>query len=290
MKIFTTIVLTKGKMLNLGSEEIKKAISFIKSLEKSTNVILILQGEFTDKDSALFENLKIKIIKNEKNLGYAGGHNLGIKYAINNGADYILIANHDLKLQNDFLKNMLKPFSDVKMGIVGPRIYDENGRIWALGGNVNKFRFSADLICYGEKDKNINEKYLVPDFISGTILLVSKDVFIRLGLLKEDYFIYYEDVDFSLRAKKAGFKIVINPSAKAVHFASSAVGKNSPLQVYYMARNHLLFLERFAPLSIKIRELIRIPKTIYEAKSKKFELMGIRDYFFRRFGKNENWG
>ena len=98
---------------------------------------------------------------------------------------------------------------------------------------------------------------------------------------------YYEDVDFCFRAKQAGFRVCIDTSAKIIHHASSTVGMNSPLMQYYLARNHFLFVENFASSNIKLREFIRLPKTLFEARKRKYELLGIRDYFFRRFYKKD---
>lgn len=290
-KIFSTIVLTKGKSLNFNNEDKKRLIDLINSLKCYTNIVVILQGKFSKEEIEFYKNFNIKIIHYEKNLGFAGAHNIGIDYSLKNNADYVLILNHDIRIHKDFLNNMLLSISiDTNIGIVGPKIYDEKNRIWGIGGILDKRRYSGGLIDYGKEDKYNYEIIVEPDFVSGTAMLIKKEVFKKIGLFKEDYFIYYEDVDFSLRAKKAGFRIIVNPKAKITHYVSSSVGKDSPFKQYYMSRNHLMLVERFAPFSVKVHELIRLPKTFFETRLKKYELWGIKDYFLRRFGKNENWG
>lgn len=266
----------------------QKLNRLVKSLLINTKVAIVLQGGVGEVE--VLEKLGAVVIENKSNLGYAGGHNVGIRYALGRGAEYVLILNPDIDLHKNCVEEMLKTFkNNHNIGIVGPKILDQDGKIWALGGKLDKKRYTAGLIGYGQKDSN-NNRIIEPDFVSGTAMLVKKEVFEKIGLFREDYFLYYEDVDFCLRAKKAGFRLAINPKAKITHYASSTVGKNSPFMQYYMARNHLMLVERFGPLSVQIRELLRLPKTLYDARLKKYELLGIRDYFLRRFGKNDNWG
>ncbi len=232
---------------------------------------------------------QIFIIDNSvDNLGYGGGINKALRGKAGS-ADYFLILNPDVKLKKNAVQEMVMVMeSNAKIGIVGPKILDEKGAIWSVGGELDTKRYTAGLIGLGKKNKKI-KKILYPDFVSGTAMLIRKGVFKKIGFFAEDYFLYYEDVDFCLRAKNAGFLLAIAPEAEIVHYASSSVGENSPLMQYYMARNHLLFAQRFAPLFVKMYEIIRLPKTIFQARKRPYELLGIRDFFLRRFGKNEHW-
>lgn len=229
-------------------------------------------------------------VDNKKdNVGYAGGINKALKGNISK-YDYFFILNPDIVLKKDCLRNLLSVIAvDKDLGIVGPKILDTKGHIWAMGGELNPIRYSGGLLHYGKPNRAFKEKLVITDFISGTAMLIRKEVFEKIGLFRDDYFLYYEDVDFCLRARKAGFCLAVVPSAEIVHAASSSTGKGSPLMQYYMARNHLIFMQRFAPLHLKIRELIRLPKTLYQAKKRKYELLGIRDYFIRKWGKNDYW-
>lgn len=225
-------------------------------------------------------------VNDADNVGYAEGINKAIQKHLHE-YDYFLILNPDIKIKKGLLSELLKTFTKGShVGVVGPKIFDERGNIWSLGGELEKNRYSGGLMSYGRKDTK--RKEVVPvDFVSGTAMLVRKEVFEKIGLFAKDYFLYYEDVDFCLRARKAGFACVVNPKAEIIHFASSTTGKDSPLMQYYLARNHLLLIERFAPVRVKLRELVRLPKTLYESRA--FETLGIRDYFLRRFGKNDHW-
>ncbi len=271
-------------ILTFNNEKtITALLNSLLSLQSGFKVIVVDNGS-TDKTLLQVKKFQFaRLIENKKNLGFSAGNNIGIKHALNSRADVILLLNPDTVVPKTFLKSFNKSTRLLLDGysIIGPKIFDENGKIWSVGGLLDKKRYSSIL-----KHKLNSEL----DYISGTAIFIKKEVFDKIGFLKEDYFLYYEDVDFCQRAKKSGFKLATDKNISIIHKASSSVGKNSPAMQYYMARNHMLFVERFAPLSIKIRELIRLPKTIYQARNKKHELIGIGDYFLRRFGKSAYWG
>jgi len=220
------------------------------------------------------------------NIGYASAINTILRKILNK-YDYFFIINPDLEIEKNCLSELLEVFKkDKKAGIVGPRSIKDNTYI--DGGSLDRVRYSSILKDQRLDRKKTKELYKEVTYVSGSAMLIKKEVFKKIGLLKEDYFLYYEETDFCLRARKAGFKMLINPEAIVKHRESETVGKESPAMDYYMARNHLLFLERFAPWYVKIHELLRLPKTLYQARKRKYELLGIRDYFLRRFGRNSD--
>lgn len=254
--------------------------------------VIIVDNNSSDNTVSIIESQypSIILIASKTNDGYGLGNNKGISLALEHNAEYIFIINPDVVLSKTIYKDLCKIFdTDRSIGIVGSTIIDEKGMIWSQGGVIDSMRYSGGLINLGVSQKDKKKGMIDVDYVSGTALMVKSEVFKKIGLFSKDYFLYYEDVDFSQRAKKTGFRLVINQYATVIHYASSSVGKNSPIMQYYMARNHLLFLEKFAPLFIKIRELIRLPRTLYQARNQKYELLGIRDYFLRRFKKRDYW-
>ncbi len=239
-------------------------------------------------EEGLFDKDIFFKINDKDNVGYGEGINKILKKEANN-YDFFLILNPDIKIHANLINLLLDVFEKNKhAGIVGPKLLDKKGKIWSAGGEIDKKRYSAKLIRLGEdnrKEKEISDV----GFVSGTAMFIKKEVFEKIGLFDKNYFLYYEDADFCLRAKEKGYKSAVNLEAEIIHFASKSTIKDSPLMQYYLARNHLLFMEKFAPLDIKIREFIRIPKTLYQARKRSYELMGIKDYILRRFGKNANW-
>ncbi len=214
------------------------------------------------------------------NIGYAGGINKIIKSKLKN-FDYFLILNPDIQIKNNFVKPLVSILDKNQADIVGPMIFTDNGKVWGTGGIIDKKRYSASMSI------KILKHLTFVDFVLGTAFMVRKDVFEKIGLLDEDYFLYYDEVDFCMRARKSGFRLAMSPESSIYHYGSFSVGKDSNAMLYYMARSHMYFLEKYAPLRIKIRELIRFPRTIWQARKSKYEVLGIIDYFLRKKGRND---
>ena len=221
---------------------------------------------------------ELKVIRNKKNLGFAGGVNVGIREVLENGADYIFLLNPDGAVTEDTINKLIEiAHGDKRIGIVGPLILDQHKNVWSAGGIIDKKRYTA-----GHTFKVNGQKEA--DFVSGCAMLIKGEVFQEIGLFDERFFLYFEDADFCLRAKKAGFKVIFTPEVVVYHHAGK---KNIRLKEYYMARNHLLFLEKHGPLMVKVREIIRLPKTIFEhlKGGQRYAFLGILDFFLRRQGQ-----
>lgn len=246
----------------------------------------------------------VEILESKENLGYAEGNNRGIRHLRKTSARFVLILNPDTVVEKGCIERLTEALEkNPDIGIAGPTILDKDGKIWSQGGYIDTKRYSAGLVGLGQPDPSTPDapsgselpfhsslpppRCIGVDYISGTAMMVRREVFGKIGLFYPGYFIYYEDVEFCVRAKAAGFRVVLVPSARIDHLESSSFGKSSPAQTYYMARNHLLFVERNAPWFIKLRECIRLAKTVWEhwQKRETWALLGIRDYFLRRFGK-----
>ena len=208
-----------------------------------------------------FENYKIYFIDNTKNnQGFAAGVNKGIRMGIKDGADIFVIANPDISILafSDKL-NKLKGYLEL---LEASKHFD----IWGLamrqkekiyyGGEIDKWRLSGGLI-----DKKPSRRFFETDFVSGSLMFIKRKVIEKIGNFDESYFMYYEDVDYCWRAKKAGFKIGIDASLIYDHFEA---GKANPKKNFYLFRNRIKFLLKYGNLQQKLREVLRSPKTIYE--------------------------
>jgi len=188
---------------------------------------------------------------NDSNLGFAGGNNVGIKYALEHGADYVLLLNNDAIVAPDFLAELVKiGDSDKSFGILGSRIYRYGTKkIVFDGGKVNKWLTRGEHIAKSEilnpkfetnsKFKIQNSKFYA-DYITGAAMLVKRDVIEKIGLMREEYFLYYEDVDWCIRARKAGYKCVLAPASHVWHKVSATNKEGSPSYIYYHTRNALM--------------------------------------------------
>ena len=189
-----------------------------------------------------FLKLTIFQIFNEENLGFAGGNNQGIKIALERGVDYILLLNNDTTVEPDFLKKLIEVGENNKSyGIFGPVIHysDEPEKIWFAGGQFNWSKTRGSHI-FDEPSEELKKV----DYITGCCLLAKKEVIEKIGLLSEDYFLYYEDGDWCLRAQKAGYSCGLVGSAKIYHKQSRSTQEFSYPYIYYHSRNGLIFSSR----------------------------------------------
>lgn len=199
----------------------------------------------------------IVVIQNDTNLGFAAGNNVGIRYAIEMGADFVMLLNNDTVVRPDFLKPLMNVLDSQPAAIaVTPKIYflrnDQNPKLWAAGGKIHLWSGMVENRGRGSFDNNQFGTIQEIDFASGCCILIKTQHLIEIGLLNDDFFAYYEDVDWCLRAKKKGWKIFYVPGSIIWHAAgvSSNRGKNingakNPLVHYLVARNHLWFLRRY---------------------------------------------
>ena len=251
-------------------------------------------------DNFKFTNGDLKIIRNEKNLGFSGGNNVGISYALENEATHVVILNNDTIVDVDFINQLLHVAdSRENIGIVAPKIYFEKGFeyhkdrykkedlgkiIWYAGGvmdweNALGFHKGVDKVDRGDFG-NIE----TTEFASGCCMMVKREVFEKIGVFDEKYFLYYEDNDFCQKAKNLGYKILFVPDSVTWHKnAGSSGGSGSNLQDYYITRNRMLFGMRYAPIRTKIA-LIK-ESIIILLKGRDFQKKGIIDFYLRKFGK-----
>ena len=227
----------------------------LESLRKSTYPnckIIVTDNGSTDKSG---ERLKKEFpqytfIYNDSNLGFAEGNNVGIRYALKRGADYVLLLNNDTIVDPGFLEPLVGiAEADDQIGVVGPMIYfyDKPKVIQSIGARINLLKGSHPLIGIREVDEGQYDEPMEVDYVSGAALLAKRQVIEDVGLLDPEYFLYSEEVDWCYRAAKAGYKIMAVPKSKIWHKVSSSTGgTKSPFVAYYLTRNRILFMRKHA--------------------------------------------
>lgn len=229
-----------------------------------------------------------ELIRSATNLGFTGGNNLGFRYASDEyNPDYFLLLNSDTTVEPDFLTKLYHELKNgpQQLGIVSPLIYfaphnefhekaytpDQLGKvIWYAGGvidwpNLATFHQGVDEADRGQFNIN-QEKNL--DFATGCCFLIKRQALEVAGGFDDDYFLYFEDADLSLRVKKSGFKIKLIPESKIWHYnGGSSGGVGSDLQNYYLTRNRLLFYWRHGGLRTKIT-VLRLTAKFLTSKNK----------------------
>lgn len=243
---------------------------------------------------------RIKFIASKRNLGFAGGNNLGIKCALENKADYVLILNNDTEVDKDFAQELIRVIKlDKSIGAAAPKIYfapgfefhkkryqkSELGKvIWGVGGIMDWDNVLGRHRGVDEVDRGQYDRIEEIDYASGCCFLIKREVLEKVGLFNESYFLYYEDVDLSERLKKAGYKTMYVPKAAIWHKnAGSGGGSGSDLQDYYITRNRLLFGLKYAPARSKLALIKESGRLL--VKGRKWQKAGVKDFYLRRFGQ-----
>ncbi|RJQ25328.1 glycosyltransferase family 2 protein [Candidatus Parcubacteria bacterium] len=243
---------------------------------------------------------QLNIIRSEENLGFAEGNNIGIRYSLEEGAEYILLLNNDTLIDKNLIVELIKTIeSSDKIGIVVPKIYfapgyefhkdryeeKEKGKvIWYAGGEIDWKNVIGHHRGVDEVDHNQFDKTEETEFATGCCMLIKKEVFEKIGAFDKNYYLYYEDSDFSERTKKAGYKILFNPKAIVWHKnAGSAGGSGSKLQDYYITRNRILFSIKYAPLRSKLAVLKESVKILL--KGRDWQRRAVADFYFGKLGK-----
>lgn len=225
---------------------------------------------------------KVHYIQNQKNLGYSGGNNIGINYALKNHADFIFILNPDTTVDPYCIEICTKAMEDLEVGIVGPKImFADKKTLWYAGGILDLGNVLGKHRGVDEEDKGQYDTIEETDFASGGACFIGSEVFKKTGFFDEKYFLYYEDSDFNLRAKKAGFKILYVPQAVVYHANAQSTGLGSKLQDYYITRNRLLFASKFSTLRTRFALFREAIRNIFNPVRR----MAFFDFLLGNFGK-----
>lgn len=201
---------------------------------------------------------QLELVRSDSNLGFAGGNNLAIKQAVSKyNTDFVVLLNSDAHLDSKALEIMVESARNhPEVGMVNPKIYftancefhrdsytdDERGKvIWFAGGTVDW----ADVVSFhrgvDEVDRSQFDQAKQTDFATGCCVLIRREVIESVGLLSEDLFLYWEDVEYSLRAVERGYRLLFQPKAVVWHDnAGSGDGAGSDISLYYQTRNRLV--------------------------------------------------
>ena len=307
----------KISIITLNYNGSEKTAELIKSLNEQTdhdfNIILVDNAS----EEADFDKIKstlvriptphdgypqIQIIRNRENFGFSGGNNIGIRQALKNSSDWIVLLNNDTWVEKGFIER-LKAILSVKTGIIGIPLIEDGPSASLRAGPSTSVR--ASRIAYCGKIQWLKPTLIhIPTsqvaypqiYAIGGAVAIHKDVFDKIGLLDEKYFLYFEDADFSIRAGKAGFNISIAENLTANHHVSSSTKKlGSPLLLRYHYRNAIYFNFKNGPWYIKflvwpwswlvlIKQLAKIAINKNKEESKAI-LSGVLDFYKRKYGK-----
>lgn len=226
-----------------------KCVESIRNSKTITPFVVIVDNCSKDNSISILSKLvndHTILLKSDENNGFAAGNNIGIKYAINNDADYIMLLNNDTEIDSYMINILLSHCNE--QTAVSPKMYyyDEPDKIWFAGGKY--LSKTSRFIHVGESElDNNNYKSLTKcDFLTGCCIMLSSETIKKTGYLDESYFMYMEDVDYSIRLKQNGIKLFMIPEAKLWHkVGSSSGGEKSVIAIYYGNRNRLYLLKKY---------------------------------------------
>jgi len=190
---------------------------------------------------------EIHIIANEENRGFAEGNNIGIRHALQHGAEHVFILNNDTIVDGGLLRHLVQAAeSDPQIGAVGPVIYYYAARrkIWWLGDRQHRLLPVPISVARGQEDRGQLGSALPVDYITGCAMLIKRAVLEQVGFFDPRLFWYYEDADLCRRIRQAGYGIVAVPRAKMWHKVSMTAKKLSPFARYLGTRNRIVFYRR----------------------------------------------
>lgn len=312
MNLFVIILNWNGKNLTLD------CLRSLKKVQTPHQVILVDNGSTDGSIQAFKEQFpRAFIIETGKNLGYAGGNNVGIEYALKQGASHLLILNNDTTVDPFFLEAFLEKDEP----ILGAKTldYSNQKKLDHLGGNWNPQKGQFDLIGCQEEEKKWTISIPL-DYVCGCALFVKAEVFKKIGLFDPRFFLFWEEADWCSRALKAGYQPTFCPKAKIIHKGSASFTGGAAHTTYFWWRNRLFWIERNCSkkekrklyLHVLIPEMIHLMK-LYLLKSVQFffikwskqeekhlkrknqlriykaALAGIKDYYIGRFGNGPSW-
>jgi hypothetical protein len=243
--------------------------------------------------------LKFKIIKNKENLGFAAGNNVGIRYALKNDADFVMVLNNDTEVHKDLVVQLIKVArSYPKAGVFSPKIYFAKGFefhktrykkkdlgkvIWYAGGQIDWNNIYGTNRGVDEVDKGQYDQIIDTDFATGSCMFCRATALKKVGVFDEKYFMYLEDSDLSQRMKKAGWKVLYVPYGYLWHKVAQSSGIGSDLNDYFISRNRMLFGMRYAPLRTKLALMRESLKLLFSGR--RWQRIGVRDFYLGRLGK-----
>lgn len=243
----------------------------------------------------------VDLLRSEANLGFTGGNNLGISHAIKSyQSDFIMMLNSDTVVAPDFLTELHEKLTaDPKAGIAAPKMYFHRGFeffdksysqverhhvIWYAGGSIDWVNLASFHRGVDEVDRGQFDQLTESDFATGCCILIRREIIERVGILDKQYFLYSEDVDYSLRVKEAGFKILFVPNSVIWHkIGRSSGGAGSKLQQYYQTRNRLLLTFKHGPIKAKMTAIRLLVQWIFTGNGT--ERQAVFDFLLGRLGK-----
>jgi GT2 family glycosyltransferase len=287
------------------ADDTRLAVASLRASRRDLADIIVVDNGSADGAALAGLGSRVTLIRAPRNLGYSGGMNLGIRDALRRGAERVLLVNSDVIVPPDCVERLERSLDTTpRAGIAGPRILARadpdliasEGMSYApASGRMRHAQFGERI----DEGRFVGDR--VVDGVSGCLMLIARDVFDAIGLLDEDYFFSFEDLDFCLRARRAGYATVLSALATVHHEGGRSIGARSPRRLYFAARGHLLLARRAGPPAGAFASVLRTASIValnlaHAVRSSGAALpvrigavaRGVGDYFAGRLGPDRD--
>ena len=287
-----------------GVDDTRQCLNSLRAIGYSNRRLYLVDNASFDQGGVrLKDEFKsdVHFIRNQTNLGFAGGNNVGLRQALTDGCEFVLIINNDTTVKPDFLDRLVETaLADESIGLIGPKIlsFEPKDKIWFSGGRI---QWSSGVRIghrgVGEADCGQYDLTEPTDWLTGCCVLARRSAIEKAGLMPAEYFLYFEDVDWSVAIQRAGFKLVFEPRSVIWHKEASESASFNPQKLYYQARNYPQFVKRYANRWQRIIFVVffivyygqLMIRNLLAGRSKSIPMIwwGLQDYFRGRFGPME---
>ena len=235
-------------IITINYNGLKDTCALIESIPFNDKMEVVVVDNASDKQEA--EQISnrfpfVKLIKSDKNLGFAGGNNLGIK---SSKGKYLFLINNDTYFEDFNVQALIDRLdSNPSIGIVCPKIkfaWPPQPIQFAGYTPLSKITIRNQAIGFGEEDHGQYDVAHTTPYAHGAAMLIKREAIAKVGLMPECYFLYYEELDWSMMFTRAGYQIWYDPKCTIFHKESQTTGQNSPLRTYYITRNRLRLVKR----------------------------------------------
>lgn len=256
-------------IITVNYNQTEVTISLLESLRNISykNIeVFVVDNASKENPSAAIKELfpEVNVILSEKNLGFAGGNNLAIRQA---KGEYIMLLNNDTEVSPGFLGPLLEVMkTNKKVGICSSKLYfySHPDTIQYAGSSpLHPIKIQSFAYGYGQKDVGQFNETKETALAHGAAMLVRSEAIKKAGEMPEEYFLYYEEIDWCEKIKKAGYNIVFVPSSVVMHKESISIGKQSYIQVYYKTRNRILLARKWRKGTKQIVSLVYLTAVVF---------------------------
>lgn len=270
-------------VITVNYNSIQVTLELLASLRNSTyssvEVIVVDNASTENAEELIKQNFpNIQWVRSSENLGFAGGNNLGIQAS---KGHFLFFVNNDTEVTSNLISNLVTILSDnPNIGIVSPKIKYFNTNVIQYAGYTPMSLITArnEAIANKQEDSKALTGLHSTPYAHGAAMMIPRKIIEKVGAIPEDFFLYYEELDWCEQIKRAGFKIAVDLSSSIYHKESMSVGKTSSLKLFYQTRNRILFVRRNMPLGGKLLFHIYLYMLVAPVKLFKYLLSGHTHY------------